>query len=137
MADFLIAYKITSKNEGGYAKDPDDNGGETYAGVSRNNWPHWIGWDIVDHYKKLPNFPHNLKASNELQKAVEEFYKANFWNPIRGDEINNQESANRIYDRAVNTGVGEAIILAKRSLGLPENTQFDNHLLNTLNHTTS
>lgn len=47
MADFKIAFDITNKTEAGYANNPDDSGGETYAGISRNNWPYWEGWKNV------------------------------------------------------------------------------------------
>ncbi|HXS59002.1 MAG TPA: glycosyl hydrolase 108 family protein [Hanamia sp.] len=134
MADFKIAYQGTSVNEGGYANDPDDHGGETWKGISRNNETNWIGWHIVDMYKKLPNFPKNLYASSELEKAVQDIYKSNYWNLIRGDEINFQDCANDLYDSAVNVGVGTAIILAKRAAGLPEDTHMDNEFLNFLNH---
>lgn len=36
MAIFNSAFKITMGNEGGYANNPDDSGGETYAGIARN-----------------------------------------------------------------------------------------------------
>ena len=135
MADFIEAYKKTSVFEGGYANDPDDNGGETWKGVTRKFEPNWIGWHIIDMHKGLPNFPHNLYASSELEKAVEDVFRKNYWNPIRGDEINNQEEANQLYDSAVNMGTGTAIILAKRAMGLDENTHMDDNFLHRLNHT--
>ena len=35
MANFDIAYRRTSRFEGGYVNDPKDAGGETYNGISR------------------------------------------------------------------------------------------------------
>ena len=37
------------------------------------------------------------------------FYKANFWDKIKGDEIESQEVANALYDFAVNSGVKKAV----------------------------
>ena len=34
---------------------------------------------------------------------AKDIYKKNYWNPIRGNEIKNQDSANIIYDMAVNS----------------------------------
>lgn len=135
MADFEIAYKKTSVFEGGYANDPQDSGGETWKGISRKNEPNWIGWHIVDMYKSLPNFPHNLYASTELEKAVQEVFKKNYWDAVRGDEINSQEEANALYDSAVNMGTGTAIILAKRAHGIKESTAMDQQFIDLLNHT--
>ena len=52
MAKFSEAEKITCKNEGGYANNPSDNGGETYAGIARKFWPNWSGWAKIDAIKK-------------------------------------------------------------------------------------
>jgi lysozyme family protein len=134
MADFLTAYKRTARFEGGYANDPHDSGGETWEGVARNSNPHWIGWDIIDHYKKLPGFPGNLKASAELEKAVQDIFKKNYWDPIRGDEIHSQEIANQLYDNAINEGPGEAVILAKRAAGIKESIYMDQHFVDLLNN---
>ena len=62
------------------------------------------------------------------------FLKQNYWDPIRGDEINNQESANALYDSAVNMGTGTAIILAKRAEGIKETTAMDQQFVDLLNN---
>jgi lysozyme family protein len=113
MADFNLAFKNTMKNEGRYANDPDDSGGETYMGVARNIWPKWKGWEIVDGLRKKPNFPKNLDSWDMLQIQVREFYKANFWDIVKGDTIANQEIAESIFDFAVNAGSGTSMALAK------------------------
>ncbi|MBC7912857.1 MAG: hypothetical protein H7Y07_01930, partial [Pyrinomonadaceae bacterium] len=61
MANFDLAYKITMHNEGGYANDPQDNGGETWKGVARNFCPKWAGWVIVDRIKA--SYPKSLNAA--------------------------------------------------------------------------
>lgn len=111
MADFLIAYKITSANEGGYVNDPHDSGGETYAGITRKNFPHWPGWIFIDNHKPIKYntiFP-------ELELLVEAFYKIEFWHPINGDNITDQEIANDAYDMAVNAGIGAALKMLKQA----------------------
>lgn len=102
MAEFLTAYKKTALLEGGYNNVKNDRGGETYCGIARKFHPDWVGWKIIDQYKPLR---HNQKIdSTELQSHVKQFYYYNFWLPIQGDFITEQNIANFIYDWHVNSG---------------------------------
>lgn len=123
MADFKIAYQKTSKIEGGYANDPRDSGGETWEGISRNNEIDWIGWHIIDLYKKLPNFPENLKGSDQLETAVQSVYKSNYWDALNLDLINDQRMANELYDTGVNMGTGRAAIFFQTVLNVASKTK--------------
>lgn len=114
MADFQIAYKRTNIAEGFYSNDPKDSGGETLYGISRKRGaPFPEFWKIVDSYKAKPNFPNNMKADRQLIIMKEGWYKKNYWNPIRGDELRSQNIANQLYDISVNKGAG----MAKRFAG--------------------
>lgn len=124
MADFKQAYEKVKKFEGGYANNPNDKGGETYAGIARVHHPKWSGWAIIDKYKQsqysskaLNNV---LQGNDEISKMVENFYKVNFWNPIMGDNIMNQLIADNIMDFAVNSGVNRASKYAQRIVGVTE-----------------
>lgn len=123
MAIFKIAYQKTSVAEGGYANDPRDHGGETWKGISRNNEVNWIGWHIIDMYKKLPNFPSNLNASTELENAVQSIYKNNYWDALNLDLVEDQRMANEIYDTGVNMGTGRAGIFFQQVLNVSSKTQ--------------
>lgn len=133
MANFEIAYKRTSKFEGGYVHDPDDNGGETYAGISRKANPTWSGWKTIDAAKKKSGFPKNLKNDATLQQQVRTLYRTNYWNPIWGDKITKQEVANEIYDFGVNAGVATSIKLQQRQFKMRETGKMDDELLKKLN----
>jgi lysozyme family protein len=115
MANFDTADKLTSINEGGYANDSADRGGETWKGIARNMHPEWQGWPLVDWYKKDPKFPGVLGTSVRLEQLRKDFYKTNFWDIIKGDELLFQEIANQIYDDAVLTGTSSAIKKAQNS----------------------
>lgn len=133
MANFNIAYERTAKFEGGYVFDPNDNGGETFAGISRKANPKWSGWKIIDACKSKSDFPSCLKTHKLLHQEVLKVYKEKYWNPIRGNEINVQEVANEIYDFAVNAGVATSIKLQQRQYRLKETGKMDDLLLRMLN----
>jgi len=113
MANYKEAIGLILKNEGGYVFDPQDSGGETFKGVSRNNFPNWEGWGIIDSLKKSVGFPKCLLDREDLTILVNDFYKTQFWDKVWGDKINDQEIANSIFDFGVNAGAGTSIKLAQ------------------------
>jgi lysozyme family protein len=121
MASFELARKRTDGNEGGWADNPNDAGGETFRGISRNNFPKWQGWPVIDQEKKKLGAVPKLYGGNAyrvyveklnarlfalplLMKWVEDFFRVNFWSPNMLDEVQSQEVADWIYDHAVNGG---------------------------------
>ncbi len=122
MADFLTAWQITSKNEGGYVNNSKDAGKETYRGISIHFWPNWEGWPIVHTviqelrientldagivvWKKITDM---LAGNGTLNQLVQVFYKKNFWDVLALDNQSNQLLANDSFDTAVNMGIAEA-----------------------------
>lgn len=101
MATFAKAIPHILKWEGGYVNDPNDNGGETYRGISRKNFPNWTGWAVIDAKKKPIKkgtiFP-------ELEEKVAAFYRLNKWNKIYGDTIKNERVALFLFDWFVHSG---------------------------------
>lgn len=118
--NFLTIHAATMRNEGGYANNPADAGGETYKGVARKMHPAWSGWKFIDGVKALTTVqPHygtgayrnwvaylngQLAQLNQLQAAVVEFYRVNFWAANRLGEISDEGVASWIYDHIVNAG---------------------------------
>jgi lysozyme family protein len=123
MANFNPAYSITKNIEGGYANDSVDKGGETYKGISRENFPEWIGWPIVDANKALSNFPDAMEANEGLQNLVRLFYKKEFWDGCNLDYIIDQAIANEIFDTAVNMGVYIASVFLQKALNVLNRNQ--------------
>jgi len=104
MANFAKAFAVTMKAEGGYVNDPDDPGGETYKGIARARNPKWPGWVNIDLLRQQRNFPKSLEDDQKLQEHVQALYEASYWDKIRGDEIDDQDIAESIFDFAVNAG---------------------------------
>ena len=122
MADFNAAYAITMKTEGGYANNPADNGGETYAGISRKFNPNWGGWAAIDAAKKqsgvLVTLDKILSNNEGLQADAKQFYAQNYWIVNRLGELQNQAIANQLFDIGVNSGVGTAARSWQEALNL-------------------
>ena len=121
------------ENEGGYVNDPDDRGGETYKGVARNFHPNWDGWAIIDRNKINVNFPNNLYELEELNSMVFSFYKLNYWDRVKGDDINDQKIASQIFDFAVNAGVRTSSKLAQLVVGATADGIIGKNSLKSLN----
>ena len=117
MAEFKIAFQKMLNHEGGYVNDPNDQGGETYKGISRTKHKNWSGWEMVDKYKNKSGFPSTLDKDIELQKQVELFYLYEFWLPLKADQIQNQMNADSIFDFSVNAGIITSVQLAQSLMG--------------------
>jgi lysozyme family protein len=117
MANFDPALEKVLLHEGRYVNDSQDPGGETYRGVSRNNWSAWRGWQNIDQARRRSDFPANLEKDIDLQGAVKEFYRDAFWNKLLADQINDQTIANSIFDFAVNAGLKTSVSLAQMVVG--------------------
>lgn len=90
MADFNEAIKIVLNHEGAYINDPDDNGGETKYGICKKYHP-------------------DIDIMSLTVHAASEIYKKEYWNVIRGNEIDNQKIANKLMDICVLIGTKKAV----------------------------
>lgn len=144
MANFEIAHKVTADCEGGYVNDPKDAGGETIFGIARNFWKDLPLWKIVDDYKKMVG---DLSQKSERQKLENlclgnsdfvsqknSFYKSQFWDKIKGDDIESQAVAGNVYDFAVNAGVKQAVKTLQRALSIADDGVFGNDTLSATNN---
>jgi lysozyme family protein len=106
MAEFKPAFEKMIRNEGGYKlhQVSGDKGGQTYAGIARNYHPNWSGWRFLD-ADDLDN--------PDLTAKVRDFYKDNFWDKIKGSQIEKQKVAETLFDFAVNAGYRTAAKLAQ------------------------
>ncbi len=110
MDNFEKAFEFMIKNEGGYIlhKVKGDRGGQTYAGIARNFWGNWEGWEIIDN---------DDMENPALTGFVRDFYKKNFWDKIKGDLITDPMVSESIFDFAVNAGTKTASKLVQTVVG--------------------
>ncbi len=120
MNEFESILGETLKYEGGYSNDPDDQGGETYNGISRKHHPNWKGWELIDDFKTNGEF----KESNVgtvytkiLKEMVSNFYEIFFWDPLCCSDMPTK-IARCVFDTAVNLGRHKAILFLQQGLNL-------------------
>ncbi|HFU77482.1 MAG TPA: hypothetical protein ENK68_03160 [Epsilonproteobacteria bacterium] len=114
MADFNKAIEKTLINEGGYVNDPQDRGGETNFGISKRSYP-------------------NVDIKNLTVAGAKEIYKRDYWDRIRGDEIQSQRVAFSLFDTAVNMGVRTASKLIQQCVGTHPDGKIGNITLAAVN----
>ena len=89
-------FAMVLKHEGGFVNHPRDPGGMTNLGVTRTNWELYLGHDVTEA---------DMRALTP--EMVKPFYKKNYWDRIRGDELPSGVDY-AAYDLAVNSGTGRA-----------------------------
>ncbi len=131
MALFVPVLKTILKNEGGYAHDPKDSGGETWQGIARNINPGWEGWKIIDEIKKnnpvfakaaISGRPANLDKllfkNTVLPGLVYDLYKINYWDVNNLDHLRDQQLAENVADCGVNCGTRTAAKMLQRAYNI-------------------
>lgn len=107
-SNFEEAMDFTFKMEGAYSNDKRDRGGETCFGISRNNFPDWEGWQVIDDLKEFAGvIPSGDRILTEMQDKIYDFYKKEFWDKLRCDDLPSGVDL-FVFDCGVNQGVGTA-----------------------------
>jgi len=98
MSNFADAIGFVLQNEGGYANNPDDAGGETNFGISKAAYP-------------------NVDIKNLTRGGAEAIYQRDFW---KFDAVNSQRVATKLFDACVNMGTLRAVRQMQLALGAIE-----------------
>jgi lysozyme family protein len=123
MSNFLPAYERVIIEEGGrkLTNNANDNGKQTYAGISRKFHPTWPGWKHID------------SGSTPPAQLVRDFYHATFWLPIQGDAILDQRVAEAIYSMSINSEAFRK--LAQVAVGVTPDGKFGAKTIVAINDT--
>lgn len=105
MADFQTYAPFLSSWEGGYTNNKNDNGHETYRGVTIATWTAYCK-------RKCIAVP--LKKMSQAQ--WEEIMKSGYWDAVRATELRSQSVANQVADFAVNAGVNRAAVTLQQAV---------------------
>ena len=127
MADFDKALDYIIKAEGGYRLTdiPGDLGGQTYAGISRNWNKNWQGWTLIDS---------GITDENSLKPHVQDLYRTDYWNPIKGDGIHDTQVATAVISCAVLSGPRTAGRLAQTVCGIEQDGIVGGETLTAINN---
>lgn len=103
-------------------KNKYENGFTCY-GIYQSAHPTWKGWEIVKSYYELNDYDIEKTSialsDNQLIKVwVEDFYKENFWNVAKLDNIQSQKIAEEIFIFGVNVGMKIAVIKAQKLINV-------------------
>lgn len=101
-------FALVLKHEGGFVNHPKDPGGMTNLGVTRTNWELYLDHDVTEA---------DMRALTP--EMVKPFYKKNYWDRIRGDELPSGVDY-ATYDLAVNSGTNRAARYLQNIAGVIE-----------------
>lgn len=106
MADFEKAFPLILENEGGLSNDPQDAGGITNMGITKQDLATYLD-------KPISTIPNDsiINLSLDLAKQI---YITQYWNPMLLDQVTDQNAATVIFDCGVNMGPGTAIKFIQR-----------------------
>lgn len=114
--NFQPCLDFVFSEEGGFQNDPNDRGnrlpdgrkGCTNMGITQLAWEQYVGRKVTTD---------EMKAITKDDAA--KFYQEKYWQPIKGDTLPVGVDC-ALFDCAVNMGVGRAVRLLQRSLGVSE-----------------
>lgn len=110
----------------------------TLGGIYRKYHKNAIDWVFVDEIVQVCKFDIErasvmLFNDDTTYKQVYNFFKKNFWEAIRLDEILYQNTANEIFLSAVHIGITRAVKLAQKTVGAKQDGIFGDITLKCLN----
>lgn len=104
MSDFDTAFERLIGHEGGYVNHPDDPGGET-------------NWGITKRTALESGYSGSMRNLTRAQaKAI---YRRAYWDRAKADQYDFAIGYN-LFDAAVNHGIGNAIRLLQRAVGVAD-----------------
>lgn len=119
-----IMYKLEFSNESNVLEKNATEDGWTFMGVYQGAFPNLDLWKTVRQKVQQANGSMKLAGSMlynnvAVREMINEFYKKEFWDKARLDEVVSQQIANEIFVAGVNMGMKKAVMLAQKLVGVP------------------
>jgi len=118
--EYLFKVEFSNKSSKALHKNSTEDK-LTFCGIYEGAYPNWEGWSKIH---KILHFYDNIniasmKAFNSifLRQKVKEFYRDNFWDKMRLNEIENCHKRQEIFLFAVNVGVKNSTKVVQELVG--------------------
>lgn len=117
------------KHEGGYANTKDDNGGETYAGITRKYHPELKIWKSLDKQKNKKAY---MPTDDEWEE-IDQIYWLKYYSKVNADFLTDERLAYSLFDFSVNAGVVTAVKTLQKILGITVDGKCGQQTISTAN----
>jgi lysozyme family protein len=107
-------------HEGGYSNHPDDPGGPTNFGITIADYRRYVKADAT---------AADIKAM--CVEEAETIYRAAYWDAMRCDDLAAGLDY-AVFDYGVNSGIGRAVRVLQRLLGLPDDGRMTDAVVSSL-----
>ena len=119
-----IMYRLEFSNEDNVLEQNATENGWTFMGVYQGAFPNLDLWKTVRQKVQQANGDMKLAGSMlynsvAVRELVDDFYKKEFWDKARLDEVVSQQVANEIFVAGVNMGMKKAVMLAQKLVCVP------------------
>ena len=104
---FQRCLAVVLKSEGGYSNHPLDSGRATMKGVTQA---------VYDSYRLKNDLSIN-PVIDITDEEVKDIYYSMYWNPMRVEQINNDELVLHVFDHGVNAGAFTSVKMLQRMVG--------------------
>lgn len=119
-----ILYKLEFSNENDVLERNATEDGWTFMGIYQGAFPQLDLWKVIR--QKMQQYNGDMKLVGSMlynnatvREMVEAFYKKEFWDKARLDEVVSQQVANEIFVAGVNMGMKKAVMLAQKLVCVP------------------
>ena len=119
-----ILYRLEFSNESNVLEKNATEDGWTFMGIYQGAFPNLDLWKVIR--QKMQQYNGDMKLVGSMmynnatvREMVQAFYKKEFWDKARLDEVVSQQIANEIFIAGVNMGMKKAVMLAQRLVCVP------------------
>lgn len=133
-----ILYRLEFNSDKNVLHVNKHENGFTFYGIYQSAHPKWEGWSTINacynaNGRDVEATSVILAKSLYLRSLVNEFYKKEFWDKARLDEVNSQQIANEVFVFGVNVGMKIALMKAQRLVGADVDGIIGNQTLRAIN----